>query len=68
MMSPLIAHAEPISCEDFADLLDDSEVLGSLDLGSVLIHKCIHPSKGEIHLISNFSGPFGLYQANNRAP
>jgi hypothetical protein len=63
MLSPIIAQAEAISCEAFADLYEDSDVLGSLDLGNVIIHKCIHPQLGEIHLISKFSGDFGVYQS-----
>lgn len=64
MLSPIIRKADPINEEEFADLLTESEIMESLDTGPTLIHKVAHPQRGELLLVSQFRGTFGVVSCN----
>lgn len=44
-----------ISLESYCDLLEESEVQSTLDMGSALLHKVLHPKLGNIVLVSTTS-------------
>jgi hypothetical protein len=45
-----------ISFEDYNDLLEKSQIVNTIDLGSALIHNVIHPIDGRMALVNTVCG------------
>ena len=59
-----VVPSEVIDIDRLVDLLEISEIKESLNLGSVTVHKVLHPTLGMIVLIDSCSGHNGLMHLN----
>lgn len=48
--------ANPITLQEFADILEESTLNETLDLGSAVIHKVTHRTRGALALVSTSGG------------
>lgn len=60
-----MAHSttKAVGFEQFADILEQSEVVRSNDFGSAIIHDVIHPSMGSMTMINMVCGQCAIVSA-----
>lgn len=53
-MSPALVKRTPsiLNFAEFADLLEASEIVQSLDVGTAIMHQVVHPTEGNLILIN----------------
>jgi hypothetical protein len=53
-------QSSSINLETFAELLEQSDIVESIDLGTSVIHKVRHPEGGTMVLINTSAGTSGV--------